>query len=177
MDLNHIHLQGAQLAGLYPSSLVELAGDATAPPAAKAAPERPAAPAEAPVPAFLGQHGKSILLVNDDPESVFIADADLEVLTKVMDRAGIGLADIAIVNWSRLPAADGNILLEQMNSGRVLLFGLTPEAFGLPAVFPHYQVQKLAGRSYLYSPPVAQLAKADAGVKKAFWDAFRTWLG
>jgi hypothetical protein len=177
MDLNDIQLQGAQLAGLYPSTLVELAGDPGSRIVPEPAPTRPAAPAEPAKPGFLGRHGKSILLVNDDPDSVFIADADLEVLTKIMDRAGIGLADIAIVNWAQLPDADGGALLAELNSGRVLLFGITPEAFGLPALFPHYQIQKLAGRTYLYAPPVAELAKADAGVKKAFWDAFRAWLG
>ncbi|RYY90288.1 MAG: hypothetical protein EOO15_03225 [Chitinophagaceae bacterium] len=176
MDLNHIQLGGAQLAGLYGHSLVELpSADAPMIPE-DAPPARAAAPAPATPPAFLGQHGKGILMVNEDPENVFIADGDLEVLTKIMDRAGTGLAEIAIVNWSRLGHTDGPALVTGLNSGRVLLFGITPERFGLPAVFPHFQVQKLAGRSYLCAPPVATLANADATVKKAFWNAFQAWL-
>ncbi|TCJ17559.1 hypothetical protein EPD60_05035 [Flaviaesturariibacter flavus] len=176
MDLNHIQLRDTQLVGLYGKTLVELPSANAAPPPEEAPPARTAAPEPASPPPFLGQHGKGILMVNEDPENVFIADADLEVLTKIMDRAGTGLAEIAIVNWARLGHTDGPALVSGLNSSRVLLFGVTPERFGLPAVFPHFQVQKLAGRSYLCAPPVAELATADASVKKNFWNAFQAWL-
>jgi hypothetical protein len=177
MDLNQIQLQGAQVAGLYPNTLVELAAENMPPVVPETPQERPAANEAPAVPGFLGQHGKGILLVNDDPDSVFIADNDLEVLTKIMDRAGISLADIAIVNWARIAHKDGNALQSALNSNRILLFGVSPEAFGLAAVFPHYQIQKLGGRTYLCAPPVSALARAEDAVKKTFWSAFRSWLG
>ncbi|RYY39430.1 MAG: hypothetical protein EOO08_10395 [Chitinophagaceae bacterium] len=178
MDLNDIRLSHNHLAELYTDSLVELASEAV-PETAENNPTKPV-PAAAPAPAathYLGQHGRSVLLVNNDPAVRFIADADLEVLTKIMDRAGIGLADIAIVNWAQLPAADGSALLSELGSKRVLLFGLAPDAFGLPVVFPHHQVQQLSGRSFLCAPPVAELAVSADSVKKTFWTSFKTWLG
>ncbi|RYY85368.1 MAG: hypothetical protein EOO15_17245 [Chitinophagaceae bacterium] len=178
MDLNDIQLSSNQLAQLYEKTLVELQSEAPPQAMPKVAPvatlatEQQAAP-----PSYLGQNGKGILLVNNDPASRFIADGDLEVLTKIMDRAGIGLADIAIVNWAQLSPADGPSLLTQLESRRVLLFGLSPQAFGLPAVFPAYQVQQLSGRTYLCAPPVAELATAADAIKKNFWTSFKSWLG
>ncbi|GAA4326861.1 hypothetical protein [Flaviaesturariibacter amylovorans] len=182
MNLNDIRLTPQHLAGLYSSSLVELGtpspGHPLPPPAAEPAPvaASPLAPLPGPPP-FLGQHGKGILMVNNDPEARFIADGDLEVLTKIMGRAGIGLADIAIVNWAQLPAPDGPALLGALPSRQVLLFGLGPDVFGLPVLFPHYQVQQLSGRTYLCAPPLSVLANAEEAVKKNFWTSFKTWLG
>ncbi|RYY99133.1 MAG: hypothetical protein EOO11_05920 [Chitinophagaceae bacterium] len=180
MNLNDIHLSPQQLAGLYGSSLVELASStapmapAAPPPAATpgAAPAAKQAPAPAVATAFLGQNQKGILVVTADPAAAYLADADLVFLTNVLGACNLGLADVAIVNWAHLDSPGGDALSAELAAKQVLLFGVTPDAFGLPVVFPPFQVQALAGRTYMQAPPLAAIS-ADISQKKALWMALK----
>ncbi|GAB4092404.1 hypothetical protein [Flaviaesturariibacter terrae] len=188
MDLNHIQLSGAQLAELYPNSLVELASPGTAAghgPPAPAAPK--SAPAAAPaaaapaaaataLPSYLGQNGKGILVVTADRDAPYLGDADLAFLTNVLGACSLGMGDVAIVNWRRLEAPDGPALSAALQARQVLLFDLTPADFGLPANFPPFQVQALAGRTYLHAPALGPIA-ADKELKKALWLALKKMFG
>jgi len=170
MNLNNIRFSARQVADLYNRDLI-----ASEP---GEGPEGPAAAQPEPESlTFLGQHARGILVVNSDPAAVYLSDEDLAVLTKMLEPNGFSLADVAIINWHRLPAQNGTALTERLGSQKVLLFGLTPEAFGLPALFPPFQVQPLGGRSYLHAPPLATLARADKEVKITFWNALRKLLG
>ena len=196
MDLNDIQLNGSLVAGLYAQSLVELnPGQASAEATAPAAPAAPkAAPAPAPSaaaapgtapsavapaaarPAFLGQNGRGILVVNDEAGAPYLTDADLTFLTNVLGACQLGLGDVAIVNWQRLGATDGLALATELDARQVLLFRVTPDAFGLPANFPAFQVQNLGGRTYVHAPALAQIA-ADKELKKALWLALKKMFG
>lgn len=192
MDLNDIQLSGSQLAGLYAQTLVELAPEngmagpatPTPPPAPKAAPAPPAAPQPAPAavaaaaakPSFLGQNGKGILVITDDAGAPYLGDGDLAFLTTVLGACQLGLGDVAIVNWRRLEAPDGPTLAAELEARQVLLFQVTPDAFGLPAHFPAFQVQNLGGRTYVHAPALAEIA-ADKELKKALWTALKKLFG
>ncbi|RYY66857.1 MAG: hypothetical protein EOO12_02980 [Chitinophagaceae bacterium] len=189
MDLNDIQLSGSQLAGLYAQSLVEItpAGGAATPlpvPRETPAPPAPAAPkAAAPAPsgtpqtpAFLGQNSRGILVVTDEAGAPYLADADLAFLTNVLGACGLGLGDVAIVNWRRLEAPDGPALAAALQARQVLLFAVTPDTFGLPANFPPFQVQPLGDRTYVHAPALAGIA-ADKELKKALWLSLKKLFG
>jgi hypothetical protein len=58
--------------------------------------------------------------------------------------------------------------LEQSNYKVVLLFGVDPSSVRLPLSFPHFQVQSFAGRTFLFTPPLAEM-KDDKLLKSRLW--------
>ena len=125
MSLNNISLPATLVADLYQNALVSAT--------ARAMPVKE--PALKPLP-FLGKNGKNILVVVNKPNAPYLPDEELAFLTKVLSACGLGLMDVAIVNWSRLDEPNAATLLEETAAKSVILFDVEPGLFGLTAVPP-----------------------------------------
>ena len=152
MDLNQIKLTSQQVADLYSNVLIE--SGATVMPASTTI-------------RFLGNNKENILIVVNTDNTVFIADDDLKFLTTVLAACKMSLADVAIINWQNVNADYKSILVE-LSSKAVLLFGVTPNEFGLPINFPFYQVQRFDERQFVFAPPLSEIGK-DVNSKKELW--------
>ena len=53
-----------------------------------------------------------------------------------------------------------------------LLFGVEPEAIGLPMHFPHFQLQTFGECTYLSSPPLEEIEK-DRSLKLQLWQSLQ----
>ena len=170
MDLNHIELSGAVVAGLYPSSLISTNELIAAKP--QAAPPSETGPARADKPdtawKSLGSNQKNILLIVNNRDIVFLPDNELTFLTGILSACQLTLADIALVNLSSTPALVYQELITHFKSRIVLLFDVEPATFGLPMNFPHYQIQPFSGCSFLYAPSLKQLEN-DRVEKSKLW--------
>lgn len=159
MSLNGIQLSPQQLSVLYGSVLVETA----AKPVPAAAPLNPVS--------YLGMNEKAILIITAEAEAKYIEEGELKFLTTILGACGLGLADVAIVNWLNTEK-DYQKILETLQSKTVLLFNVDPESFGLPMNFPPFQIQSFAGRTYIYSPAL-KVIEGDVPLKKQLWSALK----
>lgn len=186
MDLDHIPLNAEMLAGLYGNVLVDLNGPAnsstvqppvTIPPAAaeKVPVKAPAAlQQEQPEQAFrwLGEHHKQVLVVVDHTDAVHLPDAELSFLTGILGACKLSLADVAVVNRQQGGGLDHKQIAQQLKSRITLLFGIEPDAFGLPMSFPAFQIQPFNQVSYLYAPSLTEI-ESDKVLKSKLWVSLR----
>jgi len=161
MSLNNISLPSQLLADLYQHALV--GGHATAMPQTAAAP-------------FLGKNGKNILIVVDQPNVPYLPDHELAFLTKVLTACQLGLLDVAIVNWQKLPQPNAGALLQQFKAKSVILFDLDPTLFGLAPDQVLYQVQKESETAFVAVPALREIEKTKEA-KHQLWMALKELFG
>jgi hypothetical protein len=157
MGLNTIKLTPQLVADLYPDVLVE--SNTTVMPGKDGL-------------KFLGKNGRNILVVVSKPDAAYLPDGELNFLTTVLTACGLGIADIAIINWTRIPDKNYQSVIEHLESRIVLLFDVKPVAFGLPVDFPHYQVQPFDNRTYVFAPALSLIESA-VDQKKQLWLAIK----
>ena len=162
MDLNHIELPAFTVAELYRNSLV-MPGQKTS--SASLATEKIK-------PKSLGNNRRHILIAVNDSQSAFVSDKDLELLTGILGACKLSLDDVALVNMQQWEGPGYKELTTSFNAELVFLFGITPQAFGLPLDFPHFQSQSFNQVRYLPAPVLAEIA-ADRNLKTALWNALK----
>lgn len=157
MNLNNISLPPQLIVDLYHHSLVE--GTATA-------------VSQTPPVHSLGKGSKGILIIVNKPDVPYLPDNELEFLTKVLTACQLGLADAAIVNWSKVPHHDTEAMLEQFGANAVLLFDVEPTLFQLPADLPLYTCYPFQNRNYVTAPALYQIEKTKEA-KVQLWTALK----
>jgi hypothetical protein len=178
MDINHIQLNPAALAGLYKNHLVETGDASPAPAKTTGSAEIPAAPVillaketsstnTAPV-KFLGSNERKVLLLVNHPDVVFLPDEELKFLTGILAACKLSLADVALVNLGMNPGTGYKELLSQFGSNKVLLFGSEPASISLPLAFPAFQLQAFNGTTYHWCPDLHQMEN-DRALKTQLW--------
>ena len=78
------------------------------------------------------------------------------------------MADVVIVNHKNHRETAYKELVTFFKSKIVLLFAVEPVSFGLPMIFPHFQIQPFAGNSFLFSPSLKELEN-DKILKSKLW--------
>ncbi|MCW3074864.1 MAG: hypothetical protein JWP69_1933 [Flaviaesturariibacter sp.] len=159
MSLNGIQLSSQQLSDLYGSVLVETN--------AKPVPAKPTLPAVS----YLGMKEKNILIITSEPEAKYISETELIFLTTVLAACGLGLADVAIVNWLNTEK-DYLKIMDTLQVKTVLLFDVDPLSFGLPINFPIFQIQEFDKRTYIHAPSLKKVEQ-DVTLKKGLWSALK----
>lgn len=157
MSLNNISLPSHLIVDLYQHSLVGST--------ATAMPQNP------PVP-FLGKGGKNILIVVNQSNVPFLPDAELAFLTKVISACQLGLMDVAIVNWQKMPHHDTEALITQFSAKAVILFGIDPAPFNLPSNLPLYTVHAAGNRQFVAAPALNEIEKTKEA-KGQLWIALK----
>jgi hypothetical protein len=175
MGLNNIELTPASLADLYPISLVQMGDTAPAPvllvePTAiiKEKKALPLPPVDENSWKSLGNNQQHILIVVDYASAVHLPDEELAFLTTMLTACKLNLGDVAIINMKNYKLQIGSDILAHFVSKTVLLLGIEPLAFGLPVSFPHFQVQAVAARTYLYAPVLEEI-RTDKLLKSKLW--------
>ncbi len=120
----------------------------------------------------LGHNQKNISIVVNYAGITHLPDTELQFLTNILSACKLSLADVAIVNYYSHAGTPVRQFLDHFHSKTVLLFGVTPDQFGLSARFPEFQVQQLAAVTYLSSPPL-EICSADVQLKKQLWTSLK----
>jgi hypothetical protein len=172
MDLNHIELPLSVLADLYTKSLIDT-------------PPFPAKPQPISVHInedekkgkwkFIGNNQKNILVLVNHESGLAIPDKELELLTTMLDACQLSMDDVAIFNSNDHPQGYKEIL-DQLKSRIIFLFDVEPLHFGLPVSFPHFQVQNVSNRTFLFSPSLTVLEN-DKLLKSRLWLCLRRIFG
>lgn len=105
----------------------------------------------------LGNNEKNILIVVNDKQALHATESDLKLLTDILIACQLTLADVALVNMDKNPAADYSTLNRQFIPRKIFLFGVSPASLGFPLHFPEFQLQAYNGQQYLLSPSLASL--------------------
>ena len=168
MNLNNIELPSSVVIELYHSSLIgsnEIAiekintKETTTPFTAKG---------DTAIWKSLGDNRKNILIMVNCSDVVHIPDNELSFLTGILGACKLNMGDVAIVNRNNYPYVSYKELTTFFKSKIVFLFDIEPAAFGLPMIFPHYQIQAFAGNSFLFSPSLKELEN-DKVEKSKLW--------
>jgi DNA polymerase III psi subunit len=161
MSLDNIQLTPLLIEKLYSKSLVDLNTTmATAPKRANEGFN------------FLGNNEKNILIVINEPETVYLQDNDLNLLIGILTACKLSLADIALLNFDKNKHADYSSLNNTLHPSTIILFGTEPVLLDFPLNFPHFQLQPYNGQHYLAAPALKNIG-ADVGLKKQLWLALQ----
>ena len=198
MSLNNIILPDFVIADLYRRSLIQpSAADfsglpqgpmpqpearivAEPQPVAEKVPEKiieapPVKAAEPTAYKILGNNKKQITVVVNCPNDVFVPEADLQFLTKMLGACKLNMADVAIVNHATAAVAIERVKV-QLQPKYVLLFGVEPSTIQLPISFPSFKEQPYAGTTYLFTPALSELnleTEEAKVLKRKLWDCLK----
>ncbi|AEW00953.1 hypothetical protein A4D02_13430 [Niastella koreensis] len=195
MSLTNIKLPGFVIADLYRNSLIQpeegalpqqetaktktvtpppMEGDGGEP-AEPVAIAQPIQQTEPVVYKTLGNNKQQISVVVNCPNDVYVPEADLQFLTKMLGACKLNMADVAIVNYASAPVAIDR-LKTQLQPKFLLLFGVEPGDIQLPISFPPFKEQPYAGTTYLFTPPLSQLNQETEEaklLKRKLWDCLK----
>jgi hypothetical protein len=197
MSLTNIQLPDFVIADLYRQSLIEPEGpmprrevplvaevQPLAEPVANKPKEKPVPVKEAPAPVkstelpaykILGNNKQQITVVVNCPNDVFVPEAELQFLTKMLGACKLNMADVAIVNHATAAVAIDR-LKQQLQPRFVLLLGVEPSTIQLPISFPTFKEQAYAGTTYLFTPALDQLNQETDNAKvqkRQLWDCLK----
>jgi DNA polymerase III psi subunit len=105
----------------------------------------------------LGNNGRHLTLLVNDPEVPFIQEDQQELLSGILSACGLSWADIALVNTAHLTDLNYKEIIQELKPTMVWIFGINPTQLQLPLQFPHYQVQGHGEVKYLSAPNLKEL--------------------
>jgi hypothetical protein len=123
----------------------------------------------------LGNNKQQITVVVNCPNDVYVPEADLAFLTKMLGACKLNMADVAIVNYATASIAIDR-LKTQLQPKSLLLLGVEPGDIQLPISFPPFKEQPYAGTTYLFTPALSQLNQETEEaklLKRQLWDCLK----
>lgn len=166
MSLNTIELPKKILVDLYKDSLVELEAPASVIKDNKLQTQWK----------FLGENKKKVLIIVNYTDVVNIPDKELGFLTKLLSACKLNLGDVAVLNFQHHSKKDFSGIISHFNAKTIFLFGVGPDEFGMPLIFPHFQVQVFKDATFLYSPALNEI-ESDKVLKSKLWVCFKKIFG
>jgi hypothetical protein len=163
MSLNSIKFEPIDIASLYKNSLVEINAEQQVIPLIKDETEQITTGLK-----YLGENKKKTLVVVRNTNAVHIPDKQLSFLTKLLAACNLNLADVAVFNFQDHNASEFYEILNFFNPKVVLLFDVDPSVFGLPMIFPQFQVQGYKDAVFVSSPSL-EVIEPDKSLKGKLW--------
>ena len=147
MNLNTIAFDATDIALLFKNSLVEINTENPVLPQADISSDPIAIGWK-----YLGENRKKTLIVVRYPGDVHLPDKQLSFLTKLLAACNLTIADVAIVNFQQYKSSDFDKITDHFKPKAVLLFDIAPAEFGMPMMFPQFQVQRFKEAVFVSSP-------------------------
>jgi len=121
---------------------------------------------------FLGDNLKKIAIIVKSDEAIYLPDDDLNFLLGIITACKLSMADVALINVEKNAGLSYTLITNQIKAEKIFLFGLQPQALGLPLQFPHYQLQQFNNQVYLSSVSLAVL-QHDKAEKMKLWNCLK----
>jgi len=163
MSLNSIKFEPTDIASLYKNSLVQINAKQQVLPQTNINDE----PVDS-VWKYLGENKKKTLVIVRNANAVHISDKQLSFLTKLLAACNLNLADVAVLNFHDHNSTEFNEILDYFKPKIVLLFDVEPGEFGLPMIFPQFQVQGHKDTLFVSSPSL-EVIEPDKSLKGKLW--------
>ena len=114
---------------------------------------------------YLGDHHKKIVVVVNDPASVYLNESDFILLTSILNACRLTIADIALVNLGNQKASLHQIL-NILPSKLVIAFELDSKALKIKLPTHLYKVIPLGESNLLFSKSLASMQGMDSHAKQ-----------
>jgi hypothetical protein len=163
MSLNSIKFEPTDIAFLFKNSLVEINAEQQLLPQTNTNVESIASGWK-----YLGENKKKTLVIVRNADAVHIPDKQLSFLTKLLAACNLNLADVAIFNFQDHNSSEFNEIVNFFKPKVVLLFDVDPGEFGLPMIFPQFQVQGHKDAVFVSSPSL-DVIEPDKSLKGKLW--------
>lgn len=175
MDEQKVKLPGFLVADLYKDVLVEIADESPGSFATKhllTADSGPVSTIQ-----YLGENLQKVIVVVTDEHHTFLAEGELDLLSKILKACGLNLSDVAIVNHAQQQVSY-MVLKKELDARRLLLFGVTTVNVQLPFSLPLFQTHNFDGLQMIASPALLTLNEnkpESTELKKQLWAALKKW--
>ena len=163
MSLNSIKFEPTDIAFLFKNSLVDINTEPQVLPKTKIETEQITGELK-----YLGENKKKTLVIVRNADAVHIPDKQLSFLTKLLAACNLNLADVAIFNFQDHNSSEFNEIVNFFKPKVVLLFDVDPGEFGLPMIFPQFQVQGHKDSVFVSSPSL-EVIEPDKSLKGKLW--------
>ncbi len=114
---------------------------------------------------YLGDHSKEIVVVVNDPASVYLNEPDFILLTSILNACRLTIADIALVNLGNQKATLHQIL-NKLPSKLVIAFEVDSKALKIKLPTNFYKLTPLGESNLLFSKSLASMQGMDASAKQ-----------
>ncbi|WP_438945323.1 hypothetical protein [Sediminibacterium sp.] len=125
---------------------------------------------------YLGKNAKSITILVHEPDAVFLNDANLDFLTKILGACKLNMGDVSVINTARYLALFPEIK-KDLSPSTYIFFGVKTSDIQLPFIIPDYQIQQYDQSKFLAAPGFNQFAgdSAEAKLEKTkLWVSLKT---
>ena len=163
MNLNTIQFAATDIALLYKNSLVEINAEnpVSSPPDISSDPIAIGWK-------YLGENKQKTLVMVRYPSEVHLPQKQLSFLAKLLAACKLTIADVAIVNFQQYESSDLDRIMDHFKPNVVLLFDIAPGEFGMPMIFPQFQVQRYKETVFVSSPALEDI-EPDKALKGNLW--------
>jgi hypothetical protein len=114
---------------------------------------------------YLGDHHKKILVVVNDPASVYLNESDFILLTSILNACRLTIADIALINLGNQKASLHE-MLTKLPSLLVIVFELDSKALKIKLPSTLYKVTPLGETNLLFSAALSTMQGSSTDAKK-----------
>lgn len=122
---------------------------------------------------YLGGNNRFFLLLVNEPDHSFLAPAQLETLTKILQAKGLQLDDVAVVNLAHYPQATFDQLHAFFSFNKLCLFGIAPNSIALPAMASNEPLSH-QNTNVLATFSIAEMQQTQHK-KVAFWNVMKSF--
>ena len=168
MSLNSIKFDTTDIALLFKNSLVEVNDEKQVLPKNTSSNELIDADTNTGAWKYLGDNKKKTLVVVNYEGAVHIPDKQLSFLTKLLAACGLSIGDVAILNFQHYNSIGFDKIINYFKPKVVLLFDVEPGEFGMPMIFPQFQVQGYKDAVFVSSPSL-EVIEPDKTLKGKLW--------
>jgi len=123
-----------------------------------------------PLPTAINTHKKIIVITSIDT-TISTNASQLTLLNSILIACKINQEDVKIIYFIK-DKTDYKSISNQFRPSFVLLFGTTPTEFGLPLMFPYFQLQLFDNITYISSPALDRIEN-DKPQKINLWNALK----
>jgi hypothetical protein len=127
----------------------------------------------------LGDHHKKILVIVNDPNSVYLNETDFILLTSILNACKLTIADIALVNIGNQETSLHQIL-ESLPSILIMCFDIESAQLKIKLPNTLYKVNELGDARLFFSKALASMQGTSADAKQekgALWILLKPLFG
>lgn len=125
-------------------------------------------------------HSTKDELDNNNLEAIFVIqenetddhDATEELLKGILSACKLNSKNSSVLKSDSSHSETISSVKEKFTPKAIVLFGVSPGAFGLPVTFPHFQIQEINGIKYVSSPDLKELL-ANKISKQQLWNSLK----
>ena len=122
---------------------------------------------------YLGNNKKNILVLVNETDAVHLKDANMELLSNILNACKLNMNDICLLNVNQNNKVLVTELLTRFHTKSLLVFGTLPDNVRLPESFNAYENKTYQNCSVLLVDSLEKIA-ADPELKKSLWRALKS---